>query len=153
VVETLCVFASGTGDQFKFPWSCLVLCLNNTLLEEVFASAKAELGKDFQLVMRSEVPSIKKEGKWLPKKDTEIAARGKIAFANVHDAKGNDADVILLIEPDDSGASTLNKRALFYVAATRAKEHLIVLGIAANSTRPILEDAASTANVLAKLSN
>jgi superfamily I DNA/RNA helicase len=78
--------------------------------------------------------------------------RGKIAFANVHDAKGNDGDVVLLIEPDDSGASTLNKRALFYVAATRAKEHLIVLGVAtANSAKPILEDAASTANVLAKL--
>jgi len=66
VVETLRVFASGTGDQFKFPWSCLVLCLNNTLLDEVFHSATAGLGKDFDIVLRSNVPSMKK-GEWLPK--------------------------------------------------------------------------------------
>ena len=104
-------------------------------------------------VLRSEVPSMKKQGKWLPKKTTEITVRGEIAFANFHDAKGNDADVVLVIEPDNFGkASALEKRALFYVAATRAKEIIVVLGVAGEGRHtPILEDAAATETVLAKL--
>lgn len=64
----------------------------------------------------------------------------------------HDADVVLVIEPDDLGtAGALEKQALFYVAATRAKEHLIVLRVdGANRSTPILDDAATTASVLAQ---
>ncbi|MEX0960256.1 MAG: hypothetical protein WDZ63_13310 [Burkholderiales bacterium] len=57
-----------------------------------------------------------------------------------------------VIEPDDFGtAGALEKWAIFYVASTRTKEYPIALGATgANQSMPIVEDAATTANALAK---
>lgn len=53
---------------------------------------------------------------------------GRINVANVWDAKGYDADIVYVLNPDVEGGSSLQKRARFYVAATRAKQFLAVYG-------------------------
>lgn len=66
-------------------------------------------------------------------KDEYIFAEGEIVLASVEAAKGYDAPIVFVLGADLFPITT-EGRAHFYVAASRAKFHLIVTGIDAPST-------------------
>lgn len=64
-----------------------------------------------------------------------------INIALVQDAKGYDADVVFVINPDECGGSSYDKRAKFYVASTRAKQFLAIYNSLPIPSSPIAQDA------------
>lgn len=97
-------------------------------------------------------PIVRRSGKDISgrtKRTSAIVEPGVINLANVQDAKGAEADVVFVIDPDsaESRAPALQKRALFYVAATRAKVLLQVDGLRhGDSPGPIMSDALDAFN-------
>lgn len=88
------------------------------------------------------------------KKRREMVDPGVVNIATVHDAKGAEADVVFLVNPDsrEYQGTDLEKRALFYVGATRAKVLLRVDGlIGAGRVTPILRDAKATFDAMGEL--
>jgi hypothetical protein len=128
--------------------TCLVLCSNKVRLREIWQPVKKILGHQCNLALRSELPG---STGYMRKKETDIVVPGEISFATIHDAKGNDADIVVVVDPDDTRntVSALEKRALFYVATTRAKELVFVVGVKSLSrSTPILDDALAAWEIL-----
>ncbi len=119
----------------------LITGIVNAVLERMADALLPEYQKgNLPPVMLRSGPQIQSK----MKQQTDVVAPGVINIANVNDAKGAEADVVFVIDPDcsESGASALKKRALFYVAATRAKVLLQVDGVKrGNMEAPILSDA------------
>jgi superfamily I DNA and RNA helicase len=79
---------------------------------------------------------------WTGKKRSNLAVEiSCINIALVQDAKGYDADVVFVINPDECGGSSYDKRAKFYVASTRAKQFLAIYNSLSISSSPIAQDA------------
>lgn len=147
VSEFLKPFGEGSQNTRS---TCLVLCSNKARLREMWQAATQTLGQQRNLVLRSGLPE---NSRHLRKKETDIVAPGEISFATIHDAKGSDADVVVVVDPDDARntVSALEKRALFYVATTRAKELVFVVGVKSLSrSTPILDDAIAAWGILGR---
>lgn len=141
VLKTLRALSTQDDGRPTLRMTVLIISIVNAVLERMTKAlvVESEKGTLPPVRLRSG-PTIESK----TKRETEVVAPGVINLANVNDAKGAEADIVFVIDPDcpESGASALKKRALFYVAATRAKVLLQIDGIKHEETLgPILSDA------------
>ena len=146
VAETIKELSRTGNGRVTLPMTVLVTGIVNQTLENLAAYLEEQTSRGvLPLVVRRSGKDV--SGKAISgkrKRGSDVVHPGVINVANVLDAKGAEADVVFVIEPDDprSGASALDKRAMFYVAATRAKVLLQVDAVNRDaSSSPIMADA------------
>jgi superfamily I DNA and RNA helicase len=88
-----------------------------------------------------------KENKNLP-----LIQDGVLTLSTIASAKGYDAPVVFLLGVDYLRSDKTDDRARFYVAATRAKLHLVVTGVR-QKTQTLLDEAEKAAKTLAGTSD
>ena len=120
------------GEQRVRPEDVLVLTPRGDRMDELAAAVAAAR---LPGVDRVRAPQSR------PDRDRLLTARGEVAVSTVKSAKGYDAPCVLLVSANDL-PSTVEGRAEFYVACTRAAEHLDVFayrnaGLAAEFARAV----------------
>jgi hypothetical protein len=101
-------------DEDVAPEDILVLGLRRDRLRQLAARLEGNLAvRGFRLPFESE------------QKDEPISRPGCLTLSTVNSAKGYDAFCVLLVSANEFGAGR-EHRAAFYVACTRAREHLDV---------------------------
>jgi hypothetical protein len=115
-------------------YGILILCFKNNLAEQLYNYLAKNLGEDVKLRSSNNVRTNEK----LNSLAVEPAC---VNIANIWDAKGYDADIVYIINPDEGGGSEYEKRIRFYVSATRAKQILGIYSTAPKDVTPIFNDA------------
>jgi len=146
VARTLRELSTEERGRRTLHMTILVISIVNVALERLANGLAADVANGTlpPVVLRSGATVSGKK-----KRTSDVVAPGVVNLANVHDAKGAEADIVFVIDPDtpESRASDLQKRALFYVAATRAKVLLQVDGIRrGEASGPIMTDAMEALN-------
>lgn len=112
----------------------LIVCFTKNMVKQVAELLEQKFGQQVKRRSGDDIVSVTKR--------TNLAVEQKsINVALVWDAKGYDADVVYVINPDSGSADALRKRTQFYVAATRAKQFLAVYSSIPERDAPILYDA------------
>jgi superfamily I DNA and RNA helicase len=119
----------------------LIICFKNDFAEALYKHLSSSLGEDVQLRSGSSIKAREK----LSALAVEPAC---VNIVNIWDAKGYDADIVYILNPDDGGGSSYEHRMRFYVSATRAKQFLGVYTTKPPEDTPIFNDAAKAIEVL-----
>lgn len=131
-IEALFLPEDGIGSQN----SILVLCVSANMVNEASRALRERFGTN-KIRKRSgeDVSSDEKR--------VHLAVEPSVInVATIGDAKGYDADIVFILNPDGAGtASEIFKRQRFYVAATRAKQFLAVYSSIPSGTATIMRDA------------
>lgn len=115
--------------------SVLIQCFTKDSVNEVSKHLTQKFNSE--IVRRKSGDDI-----WTDRKRSNLAVEiSCINIALVQDAKGYDADVVFVINPDECGGSSYDKRAKFYVASTRAKQFLAIYNSLSVLSSPIAQDA------------
>jgi len=117
----------------------LILCFKNHFAEQLYHYLADSLGEDVKLRSGNHVRSNDK----LNNLAVEPAC---INIANIWDAKGYDADIVYILNPDEGTGSDYEKRIRFYVSATRAKQFLGIYSTAPKEMTPIFNDVEKSAS-------
>jgi superfamily I DNA and RNA helicase len=110
------------------------LCSTNDFLARLYRHLAKVMGNDVQLRSGKAIRSREKL-------NTLAVEPTCINIANIWDAKGYDADIVYILNPDDGGGSLYDHRMRFYVSATRAKQFLAVYSTLPTENSPIFNDA------------
>ncbi len=119
----------------------LILCFKNHFAEQLYHYLADSLGEDVKLRSGNHVRSNDK----LNNLAVEPAC---INIANIWDAKGYDADIVYILNPDEGTGSDYEKRIRFYVSATRAKQFLGIYSTSPKEMTPIFNDVEKSVNKL-----
>ena len=109
-------------EGYRFEGSILILCVKQEMVSRVSDALCQKIGED-NVRKRSGRHATREH-----KLENLAVETSLVNVATIGDAKGYDADIVFIINPDGIGkdASEIDKRLKFYVAATRAKQFLAV---------------------------
>lgn len=128
--------------------SVLIQCFKNQIAKDLYEYLSNKLNVNG----RNEHEQIVqlRSGIKIPDRKRLAVEKSRINIANVWDAKGYDADVVYIINPDGCRGTDYEKRSQFYVAATRAKQFLAVYSSIPKKSAPIIQDAIKAVQFLKK---
>jgi hypothetical protein len=135
------VFLSEDEIRDNFKSGILIICFTNELATRLHKNLERTFGEDIQL----------RSGENITKSDklrTLVVEPSRINIANIWDAKGYDADIVYILNPDEGGGTPYDHRVRFYVAATRSKQFLGVYNFLPEDRSPIVSDALQAARNL-----
>ena len=115
----------------------LIICFTNGTAKTLYKNLERKFGEDIQLRSGEDITSN-------DKLRTLVVESAKINIANIWDAKGYDADIVYILNPDEGGGTPYDHRVRFYVAATRSKQFLGVYNFLPKESSPIVRDALQT---------
>ncbi|PZO36413.1 MAG: hypothetical protein DCF19_21690 [Pseudanabaena frigida] len=128
------VFLSEEEIRHNFKSGILIICFTNELATRLHKKLERKLGEDIQLRSGANITSN-------DKLRTLVVEAARINIANIWDAKGYDADIVYILNPDEGGGTPYDHRVRFYVAATRSKQFLGVYNFLPEDRSPIVSDA------------
>jgi superfamily I DNA and RNA helicase len=128
------VFLSEEEIRLNFKSGILIICFTNELATRLHKKLERKFGEDIQLRSGSNITSNEKLR-------TLVVEAARINIANIWDAKGYDADIVYILNPDEGGGTPYDHRVRFYVAATRSKQFLGVYNFLPEDRSPIVFDA------------
>jgi len=128
------VFLSDEEIRHNFKSGILVICFTNELATRLHKKLERKFGEDIQLRSGANITSN-------DKLRTLVVEAARINIANIWDAKGYDADIVYILNPDEGGGTPYDHRVRFYVAATRSKQFLGVYNFLPEERSPIIFDA------------
>jgi superfamily I DNA and RNA helicase len=128
------VFLSEEEIRHNFKSGILIICFTNELATRLHKKLERKFGEDIQLRSGANITSN-------DKLRTLVVEAARINIANIWDAKGYDADIVYILNPDEGGGTPYDHRVRFYVAATRSKQFLGVYNFLPEDRSPIVFDA------------
>ena len=135
------VFLSEEEIRHNFKSGILIICFTNELATRLHKKLERKFGEDIQLRSGANITSNEKLR-------TLVVEAARINIANIWDAKGYDADIVYILNPDEGGGTPYDHRVRFYVAATRSKQFLGVYNFLPEDRSPIVSDALQAARNL-----
>ena len=135
------VFLSEEEIRHNFKSGILIICFTNELATRLHKKLERKFGEDIQLRSGANITSNEKLR-------TLVVEAARINIANIWDAKGYDADIVYILNPDEGGGTPYDHRVRFYVAATRSKQFLGVYNFLPEDRSPIVSDALQAARSL-----
>jgi hypothetical protein len=134
IVEDLDKLLSEQGLERVLEGGVLIQCFSKNMVKEISNLLYTKFGNRVKRRSGEDIGNEVKRMKLVVEPQT-------INVSLVWDAKGYDANIVYVINPDGGNENTIKKRSLFYVAATRAKQFLAVYSSIPERNAPIMQDA------------